>query len=189
MTKFYAFRFTPVFTTDPELDVRSGLAAQIAGQLHQLSNARLINGCERVALYDFQFLVVRQETSGIIPAHSKSRLGQVVCAKAEELSVLRNLVCHQSATRNLYHCSDKVVKADFVFFRYLRRHPVYNLDLKLQLLGIANQRDHNFRLGLDSLLLDLRSGLENCSCLHFGHFGKRNSKAATAMPEHRVEFV
>src|SRR6516162_5996102 len=97
-----------MFATDPELDVRPGLAAGIASDLHQLPNARLINGRERVALYDFEFLVVRQEASGIIPAHSKGRLGQVVCTKAEELSVLRDLACHQRATRNFYHRSDKI---------------------------------------------------------------------------------
>ncbi len=39
------------------------------------------------------------------------------------------------------------------------------------------------------LRLHLGSGFKNCARLHLGNLRKRNAEPATAMAEHRIEFV
>ena len=61
MAEFHAVGIATVFAADAELDVGRGLAAFLDGDLHQLADAGLIDGGERILLHDFQFRVMRQE--------------------------------------------------------------------------------------------------------------------------------
>ena len=44
-------------------------------------------------------------------------------------------------------------------------------------------------MDLDAFGLHLGSRFKNRASLHFGNLGKRDPKTATAMTEHRIEFV
>src|SRR5208282_3537711 len=176
MTELHAFRISPVLATDTELYIRPAFLAKFTGHLHHLSNTFLVDRRERIILDDLQLLVVWQEATGIITAHSHGRLRQIVRVKAEELRILCNLISNDSPAGNLDHRTDQVIESSLFFLGHFGGHAVHNVDLKLQFLRKTHQRNHHFRLHFDALLLHFRSGLENGSDLHLGYFGKSNTQ-------------
>src|SRR3954464_7250258 len=70
IAELHAVRIATVLTADPELYIRAGAAALLHRDLHQLAHASLINRGERILLNDFQFLVRRQEGTGVVSAHA-----------------------------------------------------------------------------------------------------------------------
>jgi hypothetical protein len=96
----------------------------VTRDLHQFPDTLLIDGCEWVILYDFQLLIMREETAGIVTAHAKSRLGKVIRAKAEKLRIFGKFIRHQGASRNLEHCADQVVEFNLLLLRDLFRYLV-----------------------------------------------------------------
>jgi len=61
MTELHTGRFTAMFASNAELDVRACLAAEFGRHLHQFTNAVLVDGSKRILLHDFQLLVTGQE--------------------------------------------------------------------------------------------------------------------------------
>src|SRR5512133_3881744 len=98
MAELDTFRVATVFAADAELDVRAGLASELDGHFHELADASLIDGGKRILLHDVQFGIGWEEAAGIVAAHPEGGLGEVVGAEAEELSILRNLIGHESAS-------------------------------------------------------------------------------------------
>ena len=107
MTEFDARGFAAVFAADPQLDVRPSLASQVARNFHQAPNAFLIDRRERIRIHNIKFSVDREKTARIVPAHSERRLCEIVCAKAEEFSVARNLVGNECGV--VFHDRDVVL--------------------------------------------------------------------------------
>src|ERR1041384_1394284 len=70
MAELDARRFAAVLAADAELDVRARLAALIPRDFHELADAILVDGGERIVPHDLQFLVMRQERARIVPAHA-----------------------------------------------------------------------------------------------------------------------
>ena len=62
-------------------------------------------------------------------------------------------------------------------------------DLEFELLRETDQRNHNFRPNLDSGSLNLGCGFKDGPRLHFRNFRVNNAQAATAVAEHRIEFM
>src|SRR4030081_3081383 len=119
MAEFDTFRVAPMFAANPEFYVRLCFTTQIARELHQLPDSRLINGRKRIVFDDLGFCVVWQKTSRIIPAHSKVCLGQIVGSETEKLGVLRYLIRHQCPMWDLNHAFLLMVKSGVVFFCHL----------------------------------------------------------------------
>ena len=93
-------------------------------------------------------------------------LRQVVGAEAEELGRLRDLVGGERAARNLDHRADQVVELHLLLGLHLARRLVHDLDLQIELLLEADERNHDLRLDLDAFLLHDRRGLEHRARLH-----------------------
>src|SRR5438067_861127 len=61
--------------------------------------------------------------------------------------------------------------------------------LEIEFFFEADERDHDLGFYFDLLLRDIGCGLEDGARLHLGDFRVSDAEPATAVPEHRVEFV
>jgi hypothetical protein len=93
-------------------------------------------------------------------------LREVVRAEAEELGGLRDLVRRERAARDLDHRADAVGDLDLLLGLHLLGDFVDDGDLQIQFLLEADERDHDFGLGLDALLVRIGGGLEHGARLH-----------------------
>jgi len=75
-----------MLAADAEMDIGPGFASLGRGHLHQLSDARLIEGGEGVLLEDARLHVGREELVDVVAADAVGGLRQVVGAEAEELA-------------------------------------------------------------------------------------------------------
>ena len=123
--------------------------------LDQLADAGGVDRRERVLLDDLQLRILRQERARVVARHAEAGLRQVVGAEAEELGRLRDLVGGERAARDLDHRADHVVQLDLLLGLDLAGGLVHDLDLQIQLLLEADQRDHDLGPDLDAFLLDL----------------------------------
>src|SRR5438046_2901044 len=189
VTEFHGIGITAVFAANAKLDLRPRLAPFLDRDLHQLADAVLINGGERIALHDFELGVMRQKRSAVIAAHAKRSLGEIVCPKTEEFCRFRDLIGDQRAPRDLNHRSDQVIELHFFRRLHFLRDAMHDLHLQFELSFETNQRAHYFRMHLGSTLLHFRRRFVNRPRLHLRHFWKRNSKPATAMAHHWISFM
>ncbi len=133
--------------------------------------------------------VLRQERTRVVARHAEAGLREVVGPEAEELRRLRDLVGRQRAARDLDHRADHVVQLDLLLRLHLAGRLVHDLDLQIQLLLEADERDHDLGPDLDAFLLDLGRGFEHRPRLHRRDFRIADAEAAAAEAEHRVELV
>src|SRR6266403_5618377 len=85
-----------MLSTDPDLDIRAGLAAAHDADLHQLANAVAIDRDERIDLQNPLCDVGAEESGGVISADAVGGLRQVVGAERKELSGRCDLASHQA---------------------------------------------------------------------------------------------
>ena len=71
-----------------------------------MSDTFLIDRGEWICIHDIEFGIGGKETAGVVPAHSKRGLRQVICAEAEEIGVARDLIGHERGARDFNHCPD-----------------------------------------------------------------------------------
>src|ERR1035437_2797689 len=81
-----------VLAADANLEGRPRVASLGRGHLHQQPNARLVKGGKWILFEDACLHVSGQEVVDVVSRNSESRLGQIVRAEAEELSLLSYLV-------------------------------------------------------------------------------------------------
>ena len=60
-----------MLAADAQMDVGAGSAAHLAGHIHQLANAGLIQLGEGIALVDLLVVIGAQELAGVITAEAK----------------------------------------------------------------------------------------------------------------------
>src|SRR6266567_2454605 len=118
VTEFNARGLTPMFAADSKFNLWPSFSAQVPGDFHQSPNAFLVNRRERIRINNIKLRVSRQKNAGIVPAHSQCRLGKIVCAKTEELSVARDLVRDECSARDFDHRSDEIIEFGILFLRY-----------------------------------------------------------------------
>ena len=180
-----------VLAADTELDVRTGGAAHFGGHLHELADALLVEVGERIGLVDLVVVVGVEELAGIVAAEAERHLGQVVRAEGEELGLGGDLVRGQSGARDLDHGADGILHLDTgLFDQAVGRGGDDVLD-ELQLLDLADQRDHDLRLDAvpGELLVDLDGGVDDGGGLHLGDLRIGDSQTAAAVAHHRVELM
>ena len=119
---------------------------------------------------------------------------KVVCVrslvpKLKNSASCGNLLGHQSGTRQLDHGSHQVIDRRALLLEDLLGDAADDVALVLHLLDAAGQRNHDLRIHVDALLLDIDGGLQNGARLHLGDLRIGDSQAAAAMAEHGVDFV
>src|SRR2546427_122300 len=81
MAEAYRARFTPVLAADADLEARVRGAAALDGPKHELADALLVQGLERIFGEDAEpplVHVVRQEAPGVIARQGHGHLRQIV---------------------------------------------------------------------------------------------------------------
>src|SRR5665647_2110090 len=186
-----ALGIAAVLAADAHLEVGPGAAAPLDAHLHELADALLVEGRERVGRPDLLLLgdVEREELAGVVAAHAEGHLREVVGAEAEELRHFGDLVGGERRARDLDHRADQVVDGHALLGEDLRGHAAHDRRLVLELLLDADQRDHDLRVDVHALLLDDAGGLEDGARLHGRDLGIGDAQAAAAVAEHRVRFL
>src|SRR5712691_11099877 len=78
MAKLDAVRAAEAYAADTELDARACFVSLLHGDGDQLADTGLVDWGKWILLDDFEFLVRSEEGTGIVAAHAKAGLGQVI---------------------------------------------------------------------------------------------------------------
>ena len=179
-----------MLAADAQTQIGAGLAAIVGSHLDQLADADLIEVLERIALVDLVLVVCAEELGSIVTAEAEGHLGQVVGAEAEELSLLGDLTGGQSGARDLDHGTDLILHVNAGSSDQLVRDLDDNVLDELQLLDLADQRDHD--VGGDhvaGLSRDVQGCLDDSAGLHRGDLRVGDSQTAATVTHHGVELV
>src|SRR5262245_28027313 len=101
MAEFHTLRLAAVFAANPELDVGTRFAAQVARDFHQPTNTFLVDRGKGIVRHNVQLRVVREEAAGVVATHSKCGLSEIVRSKAKKLCVLCDLIRDERGARDL----------------------------------------------------------------------------------------
>ncbi len=145
---------------------------QLNGHLHELADAVLVETGERIGLVDLLVVVGAEELAGVVAAEAEGHLGQVVGAEGEELGLLGDLVGGQqprAGSRSWCRpCTSSSTPCSSMTFLAVSSNDLLDVG---QLLDLADQRDHDFRMDVVAiLLLDLDGRLDDRTGLHLGDF-------------------
>src|ERR1700729_3408192 len=110
-----------MFAANTELESGAARPAALRRDCYQFADAIRIEAYEGIAGDQALFQVLVQKCSGVVAAQSQGRLGEVVCAKREELGYLRDLTCPESSARKLYHRADHVIRERTALASHRRR--------------------------------------------------------------------
>jgi len=189
VTELDGIRIAAVFAADTEFDVRTSGAALGDRDFHELTHPGLINRGEGVLLHDIGLLISAEEGTGVVARHAEGGLGEVVGAEAEELGGVRDFISGQGTTGDFDHRADGVGYLHLLLLLHQGGDLVDDGRLQIELLLETDERNHNFRLGLEPLLGRLGGGLEDGAGLHARDLRELDPEAAAAEPEHRVELM
>ena len=191
MAELHGGGVAALLAADAQLDVRAGLAAQLAGHLHQTAHAHLIQLGEGIGLVDLPVVVAGQELAGVVAAEAEGHLGQVVGAEGEELGLLGDVVGGEGGTGDLDHGAHVVGHVAAGGLDEGLGGLVDNALDEGQLTGLANQGDHDLRGDLPggAAAADSQSGLDDGGGLHPGDLREGHVQTAAAVAHHGVELV
>ena len=145
---------------------------------------------ERIAREDPLADVFTQKLARVISRNAQSSLGQIVGSKREECAFLSDFTGHKRGPRQFDHRPDQIGQRAALLGEHRRCGPVNQRLQDRQFLGSRDQRDHHFgHRRFTASRRDVAGCFKDRPDLHFVDFGERDPKAATAMPQHRVEFV
>lgn len=183
-------RIAAVLAADAEFEPRVRLAAELAGHLHKLADTIDVEMLERVVLVDLRVVIRAEELRGVVAAEAEGHLRQVVRAEAEEVRFLGDLIGRERGARDLDHGADVVLHVHArLLDERVRRADNDVLD-ELELLALADQRDHDVRrdhrAGLGA---DLERRLDDGVGLHLGDLRIGDAQAAAAVAHHGVELM
>ena len=191
VAEFHGAGIAALLAADAQLDVGTGLAAQLTGHLHQTAHTGLVQLGEGIGLINLIVVVAGQELTGVITGEAEGHLGQVVGAEGEELGFLGDIVGGEGCTGNLNHGADLVVHVGAGFLDELLCRGVNDVLDVGQLTGLTNQGNHDFRLDLPgrTAAADSQRGLDNGGGLHPGDFGEGHVQTAATVAHHGIELV
>ena len=179
-----------MLAADAHFQVGASGPSLVDGHLHQPPHAIHIDGLEWVLGKDACLHVGQQEAGlRVIAAVTEGHLGEVVGAEGEEFGDLRDLGRGQGRTRDLDHGSELVLELDA-----LLRHDLLGDALQarlddLELVYMANQRNHHLGLHSHALQGLIGRSLKDGSHLHLHDLGHDNAQTHAAHAHHGVTFV
>ena len=190
MAEFDAGGVSAMLAADAQLDVGTGLPAEVCCHLYKLADANLIKACEGIALEDLLLIVIAEELACVVTAEAEGHLGEVVGAEAEEFSLGSNLVGGQRCAGDLDHGTYEIRNGHSLLFHDELCGGVNEALYICKLLGLADQGDHDLGNYLKTgLLTNLDSCLDDGTGLHLSDFGIGDGEAAAAVTHHGVALV
>ena len=178
-----------MLSADSDFERWPGLATAFGRHLHQLPNAFLIQGGERILFQDALGKIGRQHFVDVVTREAERGLREIVGPEREELRLFGDLVRHQSSSWQLDHRANQVFDFGPLLFEYFLGHAPHDSRLVRHFFHHSNQRNHDLGQHLDALLRAVDSCFENGASLHLGDFGIRNAETTAAVSEHGVELV
>src|SRR5690606_939473 len=85
-------RIPPVFPTNSQLNVRPGPTSQLNRHFDQFANTFLIDRSKRIGFKNSFADIRGQKSAGVVARNPQSRLGQIIGAEAEKLSMISQLI-------------------------------------------------------------------------------------------------
>ena len=134
-----------MFAADTDVHIGTCSLTELDSHFHQLANACLVELSEGIVLEDLSVIVSVKELACVITREAVCHLCKVVCTEAEELSFLSDFVSCKSSSGDLDHCTNFILEVSAGFLDNsvsCFNNEVLNV---LELLNIANQRNHDFR--------------------------------------------
>jgi len=116
-----------MFAADAQLQVGTGLATTLGGDLHQLAYTLLIQHIKRILFENSFCEICRQNLGHVIAGESEGGLREIVRTEGKELRLPGDFIRHKCGTRQLDHGADEIADLVPFFFEYLLRNPVHNL--------------------------------------------------------------
>ncbi len=179
-----------MLTTDACLDVRTGLPCLGDRHAHDLADTVLVQGGKGVRRQDSVSEVTHQEPGfGIVPAHCKRRLREVVGTERQELGVLGDLISGECGAGDLDHRAKLVPDLHALLFHHLLGFGFEHCALPPKLVHVAGQRDHDLGDRLAALAGHLAGRLEDRPHLHPRELGNQDAEAHAAQAQHRVRLA
>ena len=180
-----------MFAANTAMNVAAGCVSHFDSHIHKFAYAGGVKTCERIGLENLVLVVRRQEFACVVAAETEGHLRKVVGTEAEEFGFFCDFVGGKCRARDFDHGTDFVFKVAACCFDESVGGFDNGLLAESKFLDFANQRNHDFGndvpIGMTVLYRDC--SLDDCFRLHFGDFGIRYRKTASAMSHHRVEFV
>ena len=178
-----------MFAADAHLDGRTRSAALFGGNTHKLADACLVQLREGVAFKDAGLVVVLEELARVVAREAVGHLREVVGAEGEELRLGGDGVGRQRRARDLDHRADLVGELGVPLGDDAVGCFGHGLLDAFKLLHVADERDHNLRLGGNPLGGDVERRFDDRGGLHHGNLGVGDGQTAAAVAHHRVELV
>ena len=174
-----------------QMQLGVGGAAHLAGHIHQLAHAGLVQLGEGIVLVDLLVVIGVQELARVITAEAESHLSQVVGAEGEEVRLLGDLIGGQRGPGDLDHGAHQVLHVGAGLLDDGIGGLHHDLLHVCQLLDLAHQGDHDLRhhgpLGM--LGLDVQRSLDDGAGLHGGDLRIGDRQTAAPVTHHGVELV
>ncbi len=187
MAEADGFRIAAVLAADADFQFRPCLAPSLDAQLHELSNARHIDGDEGVTLDKPLRQIIAQEASRVVARNAKRRLREIVGPEAEEFGALRDLIGQKCRAGQLDHGADEKLGRPPPLVRDLFGNGGYASLQEIKLALEADERHHDLEAHfLAVFLLGIERRFHDRARLHLVDLGIGDPEAASAMTEHRV---
>src|SRR5262249_25017878 len=151
-----------VLAADTYLQIAATRAARLHGPLDELAHTLLVQHSERIILEDLLFFVILLEVGVVVARQAHSGLREIVGAEAEKLGLLGDLFPGQRAAWISHYGPPQIFELlPPPLFQHVFSTLDYDFFLFPQLLPPADERNHDFRNDLDSLLGYLHCGFED----------------------------
>ena len=134
------------------------------------------------------FEIFVEETAGIVPAEPESGLGQIVGSEGKEICLHRNFIRHQSCPGKLDHATNFIIQRHTGFLNHFFCHFHDEFTHNFEFIYMRDKRYHDFRKNFNASFDQLAGRFHNGPDLHPVNIRKSNSKPATPMPKHGVNF-
>ncbi len=146
----------------PSFILRSHLAPQFTGNLHQFAHTALVQYFEGIGGQYFVLgalkldaieIALQKLALGVVPAVTKGHLGEVIGAEAKKLSIFGNFVGGNTGPGYFDHGAKFISNFDTGFF-----HHTFGYGLKLpagkfEFVYVTDKGDHDLGQDLDALAI------------------------------------
>ena len=189
MAELNGCRISAVLSADTALKVGPLAASTLDTVLNELAYALDIDGLERIGIENLVSEVVTHKCTYIVAAEAEGHLGKVVCTEGEELGGTGHTVRSKGCAGDLDHCAEVILDLLLEVILDLNANLLAVSLLELKLAGRYGNRNHNLGLRMETFLLKLCRGGEDCPVLSLGDKRIGNVETHSPVAHHRVDLV
>src|SRR5713101_1973310 len=190
MTKFDTRGIAAMLAANPNLEILFRLAPALDSDSHQIANAIGVEFLERILLVDPARQVIVEEPGRVVARQPVGHLRQVVGAERKEVRHRGNRSGLDARARHFDHRANEIGQlAAAVAARNLARDFANIRGQQIELLALADERQHDLGNRLDALLLQLTHRFEDGARLRTIYLGMADAETGAAQAEHGIELL